>query len=261
MFSQDASGSKVIYKERLTRQIKTRYSYDMHKNNFLKAILMCGLLIIFLPLSLVSITDKDKYYYIRDWVLLKTRRSRAPITPDKDTIKRPPKSLFSLKPTPTPAWETHTHPRLKFEIQYPPGWEADTWDIQDVANVKSTVDGNIWSQTRLSGEDKRLEIIAWGNRAQTPIIQWLTWYRHEDLNLNSLPKETNFIFLGEPSIRLFQEKTSFTYPVVRIFFQKDDKLYEILYRMDSLKGVNQPRDYQLSQEPYITMLQNLKFIP
>lgn len=233
----------------------------MHKNNFLKPILIGGLLIIFLTLLFVSITDKDKYYYIRDLVLLKTRRSQAPITRDKDTIKRPQKSLFSLKPTPTPAWKTHTHPRLKFEIQYPPSWEADTWDIQDAANVKSTADGNIWSHTRLFGDDKRLEIIAWGNKAQTSILQWLRWYRHEDLNLNSLPKEPNFVFLGETAIRLFQEKTSFTYPVVRIFFQKDDKLYEIIYRMDSLRGVSIPSDYQFIEEPYISMLQSLKFIP
>jgi hypothetical protein len=113
----------------------------------------------------------------------------------------------------------------------------------------------------LIGNNKRLEILAWGNRAKTPIREWLRWYRHEDLNLNDLPKDPNFIFLGETSVRMFQEKTSFTYPVVRIFFQKEDKLFEILYRMDDLIDVTSPNETQLVDEPYTSMLQSFKFTP
>lgn len=200
------------------------------------------------------------------YFLIKSRREddyQGQVENETTSKQQGERSHFSLdnKTTTISTWKSYIHPKFKYEIKYPSNWEKDSWDIQEAVNVKGTADGNIWSQTRLSGENKRLEIIAWGNRAQTPILQWLRWYRHEDLNLDALPKEQNFSFLGGPGVRVFQEKTSFTYPVVRIFFQKEDKLFEILYRMDSLKGMTQPADYQLIEEPYTIMLQSFKFTP
>ena len=174
---------------------------------------------------------------------------------------KPVKSLFSIKndPTPTPEWKIFAESKLNYSIKYPSTWTNDNWNIQNAANIKGTADGNIWGHARFFGENKQLEIIAWGNKTKTPLIQWLTWYRHEDLELNKLPKETNSIFQGEQAVRIYQEKTSFTYPVVRIFFQKGDFLYEILYRMDSLRGIIEPIESQMQEEPYITILQSLKF--
>jgi hypothetical protein len=186
---------------------------------------------------------------------------RQVIGEQTETINKPQNSLFAIKnnPTPTPTWKFFNEPKLNYSLRYPPNWTNDNWNIQDAANIKGTADGNIWGHARFSGENKQLEIIAWGNKTKTPIVQWLTWYRHEDLELNKLPKEPNFTFLGEQAVRVFQEKTSFSYPVVRIFFQKGNFLYEILYRMDILRGIAEPTDAQMQEEPNNTILQSLKF--
>jgi len=235
----------------LTRQAKTRYSDSMSK---IKIVLILFLItLLFLASAIVYFLSKSK------------RGSNYQGQVKNETTGRGEgaRSHFSLdnKATTLPTWKIYIHPKFKYEIKYPSNWEKDSWNIQEAVNVKGAADGNIWSHTRLQGENKRLEILAWGNKAQTPILQWLRWYRHEDLNLDALPKEPNFSFLGSPAVRIFQEKTSFTYPVVRIFFQKEDKLFEILYRMDSLKGMSKPADYQLIEEPYTVMLQSYKFTP
>lgn len=195
------------------------------------------------------------------FLMNKKDTARQVIGEQTETTNKPQNSLFSIRnnPTPTPEWKIFTEPKLNYSISYPPMWTNDNWNIQDAANVKGTADGNIWGHARFNGENKQLEIIAWGNKTKTPILTWLTWYRHEDLELNKLPKEPNFMFLGEQAVRVYQEKTSFTYPVVRIFFQKGNYLYEILYRMDSLKGLVESTDSQLQEEPYDTILQSLKF--
>lgn len=235
----------------LTRQVKTRYPDNMGKRKIV--------LILFL-ITFLFFASAIVYF------LSKSKRGNDYQGQVKNEItggEQGARSHFILdsKTTPVPTWKIYIQPKFKYEIKYPSNWKKDSWDIQEAVNVKGTADGNIWSHTRLQGENERLEILAWGNRAQTPILQWLRWYRHEDLNLDALPKEPNFSFLGSLAVRIFQEKTSFTYPVVRIFFQKEDKLFEILYRMDSLKGMTQPADYQLTEEPYTIMLQSFKFIP
>lgn len=148
----------------------------------------------------------------------------------KVTPKLAEKNFKKVSPSPTPAWSQHQDFKYGFQIEYPFDWSKEEWEIGQAANLKTLPEGYIWHQLRLTkGNGWRLEVVLWANKAQTPLLTWLLWYRHEDLPPEKLPKELNYQILGRPALFLFQEESSHDkHPVIRIFFQKEDKVFEFV---------------------------------
>lgn len=147
-----------------------------------------------------------------------------------------------IVPTPTPIWNTHKDFKYGHQIEYPPDWTKEEWEITQAANLKTIPDGYIWHQLKLTkGNDYRFEVVIWANKARAPLLTWLRWYRHEDLSLDKLPKEPNFKFLEIPAIILFEGKERHENPVVRIIFPKEDKIFELIIQSqtETLTPINQ----------------------
>lgn len=173
------------------------------------------------------------------------------------------KPSLSPTPTPTPIWPSVQNRKYGFQINYPPDWEKDEWDIEQASELKNLPDGYIWYQVRLhKGKDYRLEVIVWGNKAQTPLLTWLRWYRHEDLDLAKLPKEENFNFADFPALRVFQKKSAHeSHPVVRIFIPKENKVWEIFYQMTNLQNLGrEPAESELVDLVYEDLLKTFQFL-
>lgn len=166
--------------------------------------------------------------------------------PYSKTTSSLPKKILpfpTITPTPTLSWKKHQNERFGHEISYPPDFKIEEWDIDEAAGLKTLPDGYIYHQARFFGESRRLEILIWANKAKAGIPQFLSWYRHEDLDLKKIPKEANFSIDGISAFR-------FGYPLIHIFFPYQDKVYELVYQTTG----------QLSDSVYDQMTGSFKFI-
>ena len=131
-----------------------------------------------------------------------------------------------ISPTEIP-WQIYSNQDYQYVISYPPDWKLEAWDIKEAANLKRVPDGSIWHQAKFKGGKENFEVVIWENKTKAPLRTWLTWFRHEDLNLKELPEKENFQIGGLPAILYSQQETA-RGPLDHIFFQQDDKIYEFI---------------------------------
>ena len=149
----------------------------------------------------------------------------------KSKTKKPP--LLTLAPSPAEiSWEIYSNKDYKYSISYPSEWQIEAWDIKEAANLERIPDGSIWHQARFKAEKENFEILIWENTTKASLRTWLTWFRHEDLDLKELPEEENFQIGGMPAI-LYSQKETVRGPSDHIFFQLDDKIYEFVEEKES----------------------------
>lgn len=86
----------------------------------------------------------------------------------------------------------------------------------------------IWQQAIFQGSEQSFQVIIWVNRQKAAIPQWLRWYRHEDLDLKKIPEKSNYRVLNKDAYLIFQEKTSWGYPAVRIFLPEGERIFELV---------------------------------
>lgn len=144
--------------------------------------------------------------------------------------KSKPSPVIPIIPT-TPAgvpWQTYSNQDYGYLISYPPQWQVETWDIQKEAKLTQVPDGSIWQQTKLEGQPGKFEVLIWENKTRAPLRTWLSWFRHEDLDLKAVPEQENFEVGGIPAIRYTQTETARGKPLEYIFFQVEDKIYEFV---------------------------------
>jgi len=137
------------------------------------------------------------------------------------------KSFFAPTPTPSP-WLAYSNLNYGYFLNYPRGWQKTEWDIQGAAKLQRPQEGMILQQVKFEGKERSFQVVVWLNRQKAAITQWLRWYRHEDLELKKIPQKSNYQILDKEAFLIFQEKTPWGYPVVRIFFSHQDKMFELV---------------------------------
>lgn len=146
-------------------------------------------------------------------------------------LKSKTKTPSPLIPTPSPAevpWETYSNQDYEYAISYPSNWQTEVWDIKEAANLTKIPDGSIWHQAKFKGDKEGFEILIWENETKVPLKTWLTWFRHEDLDLGKLPEKENYEIGGMPAILSPQEEAAGGKVLDHIFFQFEDKIYEFV---------------------------------
>lgn len=163
--------------------------------------------------------------------------------------------------------KTYINDKYNFQIAIPADWQMEEWDIEEAANLKSVPDGTILYQGKFFGESGHFEILIWQNKqsfssnnGQVSTRNWLTWFRHEDLILESLPKEENFSLTGIPAVRYLQQKTSRKKPVLYVFFGKNNKIYELTEEREDLVGLEATQSARFSHPVYDKILQSFKLV-
>lgn len=170
------------------------------------------------------------------------------------------KPLVSPLVPPKPEWKTFENQPYGYQLLYPADWEVDQWDIQEAANLERVPDGSIWHQAKFSGKEGQFEVLIWENKSKVPVRTWLNWFRHEDLFLKEVPKETNFTVAELPAIRFAQKETAKEIPLVYIFFGQEDKIYELVMARDDLIRIATPSGEQLNNPGYDKMVESFKFV-
>ncbi|MBI4100607.1 hypothetical protein HY439_02595 [Candidatus Microgenomates bacterium] len=161
-----------------------------------------------------------------------------------------PRLFPTLSPTPTVLiWQTYLNSLHGYEINFPPGWEKTEWNIENAAKLKTLPDGMIWQQVNLEGREGNFQVVVWGNKQKVAIPTWLRWYRHEDVDLKKIPTKSNFNVGDHEAFLTFQEASSWDYPVVRIFFQEHDKVFELIAKNPS----------ENLDKIYLEMISSMKF--
>ncbi|MFH0863571.1 MAG: hypothetical protein V1858_00570 [Candidatus Gottesmanbacteria bacterium] len=180
--------------------------------------------------------------------------------------------LFTVKPLIAPTIQrriipntekTYSNPKYGFEFKYPGDWQVEQWDIEEAANLKKVTDGTIIYQGRFFSPlaDKgHFEVLIWQNKSKASVHQYLSWYRHEDLILKDLPAQENYYLAGLPAIIYLQKTTSKKKPILYIFFNKDDKLYELIEERQDLINAVATDSSQFVSPVYDKLLQSFKFI-
>lgn len=169
------------------------------------------------------------------------------------------KPLVSPPVPPKPAWKTFENQSYGYRLLYPADWEVSQWDIQEAANLKRVPDGSIWHQAKFSGPNGHFEILIWENKSQAAVRNWLSWFRHEDLVLKEVPKEENFTFSGISAFRFVQKKTAKETPLLYVFFNKDDKVFEFVMEREDLIRVATPSGEKLSHPGYDKIMESFVF--
>lgn len=142
-------------------------------------------------------------------------------------ILSPLKPAFFPSPTLSP-WVGYSNSDYGYSLKYPRCWQKTEWDIQEASKISRPQEGMIWQQAKFDGKGQSFQVVLWANRQKAPAVSWLRWYRHEDLDLTKIPAKSNYQILGKEAYLVFQEKTSWGFPVVRIFFLNDDKIFELI---------------------------------
>lgn len=142
-------------------------------------------------------------------------------------------SLPAIPPISEPSpsaipWQVYSNQEYGYTLFYPPNWQVEAWDIKQAAKLKIVPDGSIWQQAKFKGEQGLFEVLVWENKTKVPLRTWLSWFRHEDLNLEAVPEQENFEIGGLPAIRFAQAETGRGKPLEYIFFQIEDKVYEFI---------------------------------
>lgn len=150
----------------------------------------------------------------------------------KLVAKKP--SLPSLPlPTEVP-WKSYFSQDYKYTLSYPSGWRVEVWDIKEAANLTKIPEGSIWHQAKFKGEKGSFEVLIWENKTKAPLRNWLSSFRHEDLNLKNLPEKENFEIGGVPAILYSQEEAVRGKRLDHIFFQREDKVYEFIEEKEAV---------------------------
>lgn len=140
-------------------------------------------------------------------------------------------------PTPTPSpWQTYVNGHSSYSLNYPRGWEKKEWEFHEATQLKTNrgpQEGMIWQQVSFVGKERSFQVLLWANRQKVAVPQWLRWYRHEDLDLKKIPPKSNYQILGKEAYLMLSEKTSWGYPVVRIFFSHEDHIFEFVIQSPS----------------------------
>lgn len=172
--------------------------------------------------------------------------------------------LFAAKPLISPihqpAEKTHLNSKYNYQLLLPSDWQIEEWDIEEAANLKSVPDGTILYQGKFFGKSGHFEILIWQNKSKAKARSWLTWFRHEDLILQDLPKEENFSIAGIPAIRYLQKNTSRKKPILYIFFTKEDKIYELTEEREDLINIEATQSSQLADPVYDRIVQSFQFV-
>lgn len=148
-------------------------------------------------------------------------------------------SSFIPKPSPTPTpspWLTYNNSHYGYSLNFPRGWQKTEWEFHEATKLnlnRGPQEGMIWQQAKFEGKEKSFQVLLWVNRQKTAVPQWLRWYRHEDLDLKKIPAQSNYQILGKEAYLMFSQKTSWGYPVVRIFFSHQDHVFELIAQSPS----------------------------
>lgn len=184
----------------------------------------------------------------------------------KPLISPTKKISFPLRES-SPTDRLYQNEKYGFKFWYPSNWQVEEWNIEEATKLnKSWPDGSILYQGRFfnpsadSEEAGHFEVLIWENKSQAPISSWLTWFRHEDLDLLNLPKEENFSLAGRSAIRYLQQKTSRKKPLLYFFIGKDDKILELIQEREDLTGSQATAGAKLGSSLYDRILQSFQFV-
>lgn len=170
--------------------------------------------------------------------------------------------FLSTKPliAPTPQNKIYANSKYQFQLLYPRTWRVEEWDLETAAGLTHLTDGTILYQGKFFGKDGHFEILIWQNKSKTPVRNWLTWYRHEDLILTDLPPKENFSLSGIQAIRYLQKQTSRKKPILFIFFNRDDKFYELTQEREDLTSMEATDSAGFIHPVYDQILESFKFL-
>ncbi len=149
------------------------------------------------------------------------------------TLKKTIKPVFapytanSKKESP---WKIYTNTVNGYSFSYPSEWNiSQEWDIRQAAHLNSIPDGSIWQQIKLEGNNQAFEVVVWENASGVPARTWVSWFRHEDLNLENVPEEPNATVSGIPSILYTQGQTARKKPLSYYFLTDHGVVYELVF--------------------------------
>ncbi len=185
-------------------------------------------LIIIVALALVGIFFIKPKLEQSEKVFSPASGSKAPPTATVSTENLPAGRQDSL------TWKTYQNDQYKYSFSYPNNWKVSGWDIQNAAKLEKPGMGNIWQQTLLDGPNgEHFEVLIWSNSVRNDVRQWLTWYRHEDLPLKDIPQEPNFSVATHPAWQFPHATFAKGYPVEHIIFGHQDKIFELIYKIEN----------------------------
>lgn len=148
-----------------------------------------------------------------------------------------PLSRAKTSPTLIPSpWLTYVNNHYNYSLNYPRTWEKTEWEFHEATQLnisRKQQEGMIWQQTKFEGQEKSFQVLLWVNRQKAAVSQWLRWYRHQDVDLKKIPDTPNYQVSDKKAYLMFQEKTSWGYPVIRIFFSHGDHIFELIAQSPS----------------------------
>lgn len=180
--------------------------------------------------------------------------------------------LFIVKPaiSPTiekPQWRTYQNSKYGFQFNYPFSWQKEEWDLETATGYKAISDGTILYQGKFFSKDTlsigSLEILVWENNSRAKVLNWLTWFRHEDLTLLNLPGVENDEVAKISAVRYLQKQTARGKPLVYYFFTKDNLVFELTEERPDLVNLTAEEATQsakLKSEIYEPILESFQFM-
>lgn len=177
------------------------------------------------------------------------------------------KPVVSPVKPPTPQWQTYRNEKFNFQFDYPIDWQKEEWDLEEATGYKTLTDGTILYQGKFFGENGHFEILIWQNKSGISARNYLTWYRHEDLNLKDLPLVENDKqsfssnkIASLSALRYFQSKNGRGKPVLYYFFNHDDHLYELTEEREDLNEKTATLGAKLISPIYSPILKSFRFL-
>lgn len=150
-----------------------------------------------------------------------------------------------------PQWQTYENNKFGFRFSYPFSWQKEEWDLETATGYKNISDGTILYQGKFFSKDTppvgSFEVLIWENNSRAKILNWLTWFRHEDLTLSALPIEENDSVAKMPAVRYFQPKTARGTPVLYYFFTKENLVFELTEEREDLVNLTKEEATQSAQ--------------
>lgn len=175
------------------------------------------------------------------------------------------KPAISPVQPPKPQRQTYQNSKYGFQFNYPISWQKEEWDLETATGYKAISDGTILYQGKFFSKEAPpvggFEILVWENNGRASIKNYLTWYRHEDLNLTDLPLIENETVASVAAIRHFQQKTARGKPVLYYFFTKDNLVFELTEEREDLVNLTKEEATQSAQffspiyDPILTSFQ------
>lgn len=154
----------------------------------------------------------------------------------KGLLVESPVKLPLVIPTPSPVIQIYKSDKYKFMLTYPSGWKISTSDLEDTVQSKNIPDNSILFQLTGTSDKGKFEVLVWKNLNKTSVTDWVGWYLHEEIDIETVPKEFNYQLKGNDAIQFIAESKARKKPLQYIFLNRETMVFELIFERNDFTG-------------------------